>query len=354
MLTNIHEIRIEGLPAPVTVSCPQGTLLLDAMVAAGVPIAYCCRAGICGMCKTVLTSGEVDHDTSSERALSPEERSSGQVLTCRASPLSACVVRPLNVLGSAGSSFSGTLGTVVTVETLALPVDAPLFVVTARVQEARQLDAWHLGHWAWVESLDGERANGSVAASYAGTDPTDPCVGHWVLRGPAATLDMPSLGRDPGAVLFFDGPHGTPLNTEIAGSPFVLVTDTLGMPFVGALAWRKLLGDPLHADAVCFAGAPVQQAHGMPAGRQSDAAGSALSPAWSVTASADLDPALLREALSTHAARATAEGRRMRIVTRGASGFQGALRRALRGSGIRQWDVHAESTLDLEQVPPNQ
>lgn len=342
-----HEIRIEGLPAPVTVSCPEGTLLLDAMVAAGVPIAYCCRAGICGMCKTALTSGEVDHGTCSERALSPAERSAGQVLTCRASPLSACVVRPFNVLGSAGPSFSGTLGTVAAIDTLALPVDAPLFVVTARVQEARQLDAWQLGHWGWLESLDGERANGSVAACYAGTDPADPCVGHWVLRGPAAALDMPSLAREPGAVLFFDGPHGTPLDAEIAGSPFVLVADTLGMPFVGALAWRTRLGDPLRADAVCFAGASPQS----PAGLRSDAAGSALSAAWSATACADLDPALLKEALAARAAGAAAEGRRLRIVARGASGFQGALRRALRGSGIRQWDVHGESTLDLEQVP---
>lgn len=354
MLTITHEIRIEGLPEPVSITCAPRTPLLDAMVAAGVPVAFCCRAGLCGMCKTELSSGEVSHDTCSDRALTPEDRSAGRILTCRASPLSPCIVRPLNILGTTGASFSGTLGSLHGVHALTLPVDATLNVVAARVEAAGNLDAWQPGHWGWLESLDGSGAGGAMAACYAGADASDACVGYWVLRSSASAVAPDVLAREFGTVLFFDGPHGTPFDTAVENQPFVVVADALGMPFVGALAWRALHGGAVRAEAVLCVGGARHPARGGAAGEAGEAAasGNALSASWHAADAVEQYPALLRAILSARVAEAESSGRRMRVVARGASGFQNTLRRAIRGSGVRQWDVSVEATLDLEGVPP--
>ncbi len=66
------------------------TTILEAAESASVEIPYECRSGICGQCKTKLTSGRVAMDC--EDALTAAEKSAGFILACQARPLSDVVV----------------------------------------------------------------------------------------------------------------------------------------------------------------------------------------------------------------------------------------------------------------------
>jgi len=59
---------------------PVGTTLLAAMEQHGIPVTAACRAGVCGSCKTHLTSG--DYRTTSQMTLSEDEIAQGYVLAC--------------------------------------------------------------------------------------------------------------------------------------------------------------------------------------------------------------------------------------------------------------------------------
>jgi len=57
--------------------------LLDAALAAGVPVPHQCRAGECGTCKCRLLRGEVERRSNLPAALSAEERAEDWILSCR-------------------------------------------------------------------------------------------------------------------------------------------------------------------------------------------------------------------------------------------------------------------------------
>ncbi len=60
--------------------------VLEQAEANGLMLPSACRAGLCGVCKVKLLSGEVQRD--SERPLTHEERSTGIILACSCTPLS--------------------------------------------------------------------------------------------------------------------------------------------------------------------------------------------------------------------------------------------------------------------------
>jgi ferredoxin-NADP reductase len=82
--------RIEFALSGRTVTCDQGTTLLAAAEAAGVPVPTSCRQGLCGTCKTPLRSGRVD--LRHNGGIREREVRAGQTLLCCSRPLSDLVV----------------------------------------------------------------------------------------------------------------------------------------------------------------------------------------------------------------------------------------------------------------------
>lgn len=66
-----------------------GQTLLEAADAHGLEIPSLCRAGVCGTCRTRVVEGEVQSDGG---VLDADDRASGYVLACVASPRSDCVI----------------------------------------------------------------------------------------------------------------------------------------------------------------------------------------------------------------------------------------------------------------------
>lgn len=69
---------------------PAGTTLLAALESNSVPVNAACRAGVCGSCKTKVTSGE--YTVNSTMTLTEAEIASGYVLACSCHPQSDLVL----------------------------------------------------------------------------------------------------------------------------------------------------------------------------------------------------------------------------------------------------------------------
>ncbi|WP_375598506.1 2Fe-2S iron-sulfur cluster-binding protein [Devosia sp. Naph2] len=70
----------------------EGQTVLEAALEANVPFPHSCRSGRCGACKSQLLSGEVMMLHHSPFALDASERAAGNILACRAVPLTDVAV----------------------------------------------------------------------------------------------------------------------------------------------------------------------------------------------------------------------------------------------------------------------
>lgn len=71
--------------APAVVIVQPGETILDAALAAGLPMPFSCTLGGCGACKVEIRTGTVDMEE--PNCLTPAERAAGHVLTCVGRPL---------------------------------------------------------------------------------------------------------------------------------------------------------------------------------------------------------------------------------------------------------------------------
>jgi CDP-4-dehydro-6-deoxyglucose reductase, E3 len=107
-----------------TFSCPEGELILDAGLEAGIGLPHNCRGGACGTCKSQILEGEVDHGWVMSFAISEEEKAAGKCLICQSRPLTPrLVIRPDNAMAPAE-------------ETPLAPVEARGVVVAAEAVSA--------------------------------------------------------------------------------------------------------------------------------------------------------------------------------------------------------------------------
>ncbi len=79
-------VKVSFQPSGRSIAVPDGTTLLDAVVAAGFPIARACGAGgLCGRCGVRVLAGTVDPESDEEAATKRRNRIDPAVrLACRA------------------------------------------------------------------------------------------------------------------------------------------------------------------------------------------------------------------------------------------------------------------------------
>ena len=78
-------------PSGRTFPCGPATEVLRAGLAAGVPLRYSCRSGVCRTCRAHLVTGVIDHGNVHPNYLSEAEKAQGVVHLCSARPLADCV-----------------------------------------------------------------------------------------------------------------------------------------------------------------------------------------------------------------------------------------------------------------------
>ncbi|MDH0201483.1 CDP-6-deoxy-delta-3,4-glucoseen reductase [Comamonas aquatica] len=89
--------QITVQPSGRAFAATDSETILAAAISAGVGLPYGCKDGACGSCKCKKLSGEVTHDSHSDKALSAQELADGYVLTCRATAHSDVVLESRQV-----------------------------------------------------------------------------------------------------------------------------------------------------------------------------------------------------------------------------------------------------------------
>jgi CDP-4-dehydro-6-deoxyglucose reductase, E3 len=86
-----HKITLQ--PSGHEYEVPDGKSILDGGLAAGIAMAYSCRAGTCRTCRGTVVEGSVDYGmVLVDTYLTPEDKAKGYALLCVAKPLSDCVI----------------------------------------------------------------------------------------------------------------------------------------------------------------------------------------------------------------------------------------------------------------------
>lgn len=86
----VDTVRITVQPRGEVIQCAPGTLLLDALRKAQIPVSYSCEAGRCGTCRCEVLSGEVMEEAAEFRGLASDPHR--QVLACRTRLTGDCVM----------------------------------------------------------------------------------------------------------------------------------------------------------------------------------------------------------------------------------------------------------------------
>jgi len=81
MTTSVFQVTVT--PSGRHFQVTDNETILAAAINAGIGLPYGCKDGACGSCKCKKLSGEVVHDTYSDKALSEQELQAGYILSCR-------------------------------------------------------------------------------------------------------------------------------------------------------------------------------------------------------------------------------------------------------------------------------
>ncbi|HWI79002.1 MAG TPA: 2Fe-2S iron-sulfur cluster-binding protein [Ramlibacter sp.] len=97
-------IKFDSSGHALTVHAEWDDTLLDALLRSGAAVPFYCRAGLCGQCRSILVSGEVEDVGASPQLLTPLQRQQGEILLCRCRAVTDCEIRPANAITSVSAS----------------------------------------------------------------------------------------------------------------------------------------------------------------------------------------------------------------------------------------------------------
>ncbi|GAA1878160.1 hybrid-cluster NAD(P)-dependent oxidoreductase [Paeniglutamicibacter psychrophenolicus] len=81
---------VEFVRSGRTIECPADTFVLDAALAAGIPVPSSCTLGMCGTCKSGLLQGTVEMNHAG--GIRPREIAAGKILICCSTPTGDLVI----------------------------------------------------------------------------------------------------------------------------------------------------------------------------------------------------------------------------------------------------------------------
>ena len=97
-------IRFDTPGDGLTVHAEWDDTILDALLRSGAAVPFYCRAGLCGQCRSILVSGEVEDVGASPQLLTPAQRQQGEILLCRCRAVTDCEIKPANPIASVAPS----------------------------------------------------------------------------------------------------------------------------------------------------------------------------------------------------------------------------------------------------------
>ena len=98
-------IKFDSSGDGLTVHAEWDDTILDALLRSGAAVPFYCRAGLCGQCRSILVSGEVEDVGAAPQLLTPLQRQQGEILLCRCRAVTDCEIRPANAITSVSASL---------------------------------------------------------------------------------------------------------------------------------------------------------------------------------------------------------------------------------------------------------
>ncbi|OGA07078.1 MAG: ferredoxin-NAD reductase [Betaproteobacteria bacterium RIFCSPLOWO2_02_64_14] len=198
----------------------EGEHLLEAALREGMPVPFECRNGGCGMCKGTLLYGSVDYGLYQDSALPAEERATGKLLLCCATPLTDLEIEYVPT---------------------GMPGNVPVRVFTARVAkmarlahdvmqltlkvQGDQVPSFYAGQYINIFLPDGEKRSFSFATAPHQRDHIELQI-RLVPGGRFTTRVFNEMKE--GDTLQFEGPLGSFFLREDSSKPIIFVAGATG------------------------------------------------------------------------------------------------------------------------------
>jgi CDP-4-dehydro-6-deoxyglucose reductase, E3 len=181
--------------------CEENQTILDAALEHGITISYGCRNGVCASCKGTLLSGQTHYPEGQPDGISEVEIQQGEVLFCKAVPLTDLNVAVKVVVPD----------TEIVVKTLPSKVTAIEYLTDDVVKLVLQLPAmesfnFKAGQWVYFVLNDGRKRAFSLANAPNSKNELELQIRH-AIGGVFTDFVFNNLKE--GAMLRIEGPHGT-------------------------------------------------------------------------------------------------------------------------------------------------
>lgn len=120
-------ITVVNIDPPCEADAESRESILGALLRSGVDVPHCCRRGTCGMCASVLLSGEFERIEAHTDDPRPFQPPAGQILICKSRALTHCTIRPVHTLRptQAGMRWAVDMCRLVGSSTVHLRIAAP-------------------------------------------------------------------------------------------------------------------------------------------------------------------------------------------------------------------------------------
>jgi CDP-4-dehydro-6-deoxyglucose reductase len=235
-------------PAGRTFEVARDEPMLAAAIRQGIGLPYGCRDGACGSCKSRLLEGRVIHGAHQHKALTVAEEDAGFILTCCATPQTACVVEARSVPG-AGEYPVLKMPTRV----LAIERAAPDVVVLRLQLPANQNLQYRAGQYIEFILRDGARRSYSMAnAPHALGNP--PALELHLRHMPGGTFTDHVFGAmKEKEILRMEGPFGSFFLREDSDKPIVLLASGTGFAPLKAIL-QRIQAQGIQRDTVLYWG----------------------------------------------------------------------------------------------------
>jgi CDP-4-dehydro-6-deoxyglucose reductase len=225
-----HQITIK--PSDHSFTCPDGSTVLEAAMAADLMLPYGCRNGACGTCKGRILAGDVDYGPHQASTLTDAEKAQGLALFCCAKPHTDLVIEVKEVR-RAGDLQIRRLPC--RIESISLAA-ADVAIVRLKLPANERLQ-FLAGQYIDFLLKDGKRRSFSLA-----TPPHDDALLELHIRHVPGGFFTDQLftqfkGRE---ILRFEGPLGSFFLREESDKPMIFVAGGTGFAPIKAMIEHAL------------------------------------------------------------------------------------------------------------------
>jgi CDP-4-dehydro-6-deoxyglucose reductase len=227
-------LTVSVLPSGRAFTTDTDETILAAAIRQGIGLPYGCKDGACGSCKCRKLSGEVVMGDHQPKALTPEEKAQGFILTCRATALGDVVLESRQVTDESAFPVRKMPSRISALEKMSDDV----MLVRLQLPATEHL-RYHAGQYLEFILRDGSRRAYSMATAPHRQEESGPMVELHIRHMPGGKFTDQVFGtlkeRD---ILRCEGPFGSFYLREDSGKPIVMLASGTGFAPIKALIER--------------------------------------------------------------------------------------------------------------------